>query len=169
MDDAPTATAAVEIEGLAQEQATPPPSLAADAAKPATDATGPEADASMDPTDATDAGLAQLTLGQIALNETNPVPKGPTSDTSQDPDEEEDPPLRTPRKRPANSSQTLSGDESSGKLGAEARKKTPKKPKTVTPDGPAGAAVARNKGDGGKATGASAASAGASAAVVPSI
>ena len=125
----------------------------------------------MDLADAADAGLAQLTLGQIALNETNPVPKGPASDTSQDPDEEEDPPLRTPRKRPANSSQTLSGDESSGKLGAEPRKKTLKKPKTVTPApaGPAGAAVARHKGDGGKATGASAASAGASTAVAPSV
>ena len=125
----------------------------------------------MDLSDAADAGLAQLTLGQIALNETNPVPpaKGSASDTSQEPDEEEDPPQRTPRKRPANSSQTLSGDESSGKLGAEARKKTPKKLKTVTPApaGPAGAAVARHK-DGGKATGAAAASAGASAAVVSS-
>ena len=130
----------------------------------------------MDLADAADAGLAQLTLGQIALNETNPVPpaKSPASDTSQEPDEEEDPPQRTPRKRPANSSQTLSGDESSGKLGAEAWKKTPKKLRTVTPapagagvTGPAGAAVARHK-DGGKATGASAASAGASAAVVSS-
>ena len=121
----------------------------------------------MDLADAADAGLAQLTLGQIALNETNPVPKGPASDTSQDPDEEEDPPLRTPRKRPANSSQTLSGDESAGKTGAETRKKTPKKLKTVAPDGPAGAAVARHqRGDGGKTTGAAATSAGASTAAV---
>ena len=116
----------------------------------------------MDIADAADAGLAQLTLGQIALNETNPIPKGSASDTSQ---EEEDPPQRTPRKRPNN--HALSGDESSGKLGAEARKKTPKKLKPVTPDGPAGAAVARHqKGDGGKTTGASATSAGASTAAV---
>ena len=121
----------------------------------------------MDLAVAADAGLAQLTLGQIALNETNPVPKGPASDTSQDLDEEEDPPLRTPRKRPNN--QALSGDESSGKLGAEARKQTPNKPKTA-PDGPAGAAVARHqRGEGGKATGASATSTGASTAVSPSV
>jgi hypothetical protein len=157
------AFAALAAKAAVGTQGPPPPAKA----KQAVDAAMPGSETSMDLADAADAGLAQLTLGQIALNETNPVPKGPASDTSQDPDEEEDPPLRTPRKLPANSSQTLSGDESSGKLGAEARKKTPKKLKTVTPDGPAGAAVARHqKGDGGKTTGASATSAGASTAVV---
>ena len=108
----------------------------------------------MDLTEAADVGLAQLTFGQIALNESNPVPtnKSPV----------------TPRKRTG--SPKLSEDEGSEAASsrvAEAKRRTPKKSKTATPGGPAGAAVARHhKVDGGKATGASTAIAGASAAVV---
>ena len=107
----------------------------------------------MDPqhlTDVADAGLAQLTLGQIALNESNPVPTNKS------------PVPVTPRKRPG--SPKLSEDESSG-LEAEA-KKTPKKPKIAPPAGPAGAAggsppagarlCPRHKGEGGRTAGASA-------------